>query len=543
MEIASTISAMSTFSAFSLVDSLGKSGLPSWIAFANAWTTFLIAALASFAAVCIACLVTFPRIGTSQDLHWTEVARRVDPLRRSVQLSLALFPVLFGAIGIMNSGPLGFFPSYAMAIVGAAGAVVGVLPLHYWMRSKVGLPVGSIGKQIVGAVATLLFIAPHLVVSAILILCLSSGIIELPIFLATAAFFATFVLIFGLELRLARVVGALRTAPDHIRAAAERAARKLGVPFPRVYLVPTRYANAYAWPHLHTVAVTEAAAEILSIDELEAVMAHEIGHISEPLSRRLARMGMLAMPQFVVVAVFFLMSMGYSLLVSVTAASVLLALFGSHIGRTLAGAEQDADTKAKSITADGLVYAAALEKLHRYNLIPAVTGHRVAGHPDLYDRMMAVGAKPNFERPKPPTRGLGELAVVLSISLAFLGAAMLKVGPLIAQVAPISDSVNTWLSVGMDGGSTAMGLMKTAEGEHKSKSYASSRLLYKFAAKKFPEPAVYLNWALSSAAAGDCVEARQAVQAARAIGGVGANTQTEISAFVDSCVPSTATAH
>jgi hypothetical protein len=303
------------------------------------------------------------------------------------------------------------------------------------------------------------------------------------------------------------------------------------------------FANAYAWPHLHTVAVTKAAADLLTPKELEAVFAHEIGHISEPLSRRIARMGMLAMPQFVVVAIYFLMSMGYSLLVSVTAASVLLALFGVQIGRQLAGAEERADDVAKSIEENAAVYASALEKLHRFNLIPAVTGQRVVGHPDLYDRLIAVGATPAFARPKAPTRGRGEAAVAVAMFIAFMGAALLKVGPFVATVAPTSDAVNTWLSVGMDGGATALGLMKTAEGAHKSGAYETSRTLFRLAAKKFPAPGVYFNWALSSAAAGDCAEARQAVAAAHAVGGQKSGNHAEISSFVDACVPTSATAH
>jgi len=538
-----------TLDSFYAPNAVSSVGLPGWIAFANAWSLFAVAAAASFVAMFVACVVTFPRLSSSQAMHWTEVARRVDPLRRTGQIAMALFPILFGAIGVMNSGPLSPLPSWFMAFVGSAGAAFGILPVYYHVHRNVGLPVGGLKHEIHSLLAKLLFVAPHLVLCGLLVLLLTSRVIENIFILSGLAAFGTLCIVFGAELRLARLLGTLNAAPDHLRIQAEKAARKLGVPFPRVYLVPIRFANAYAWPHLHSVAMTQAAAERLTPDEIEVVFAHEIGHISEPLHRRLARLGMLAMPQFVVVAIFFLMSQGYSLLVSLTAASVLLTLFGAQVGRHLTGAEENADSVARSVDGNRFVYASALEKLHRHNLIPAVTGQKIKGHPDLYDRLVAAGAEPEFPRPLAPVRGRGETAVILAMFIAFMGAVLLKTGPFMAVVAPSSDSINTWLSVGIDGGASALGLMKVAEGEHRRGAFDSSRLLYRHAAKSHPAPGIFYNWALSSAAAGDCIEARQAVAAAKAVTDPASSASgshlndSEIAAFVEACVPHTATAH
>ena len=260
-----------------------ESGLPGWIAYANAWTIFLMAAGTSCAACIVACVVTYPKLdnakpGKDSGMHWTELARRVDPLRRAMQLALVLFPVLFGALGVMNAGPLGQLPAYLMALVGGVGSVLGILPVYSWMNRKIGSPSIGLRHRFNGIMTSVLFIAPHVVLAAVLGMYLASGMVVQPLIFLGMAAGGTIALIFGLELRLARLLGVLVPAPEHVRTAAESAARKLGVPFPRTYLVRSAYANAYAWPHLHTIAVTEAAQNLLSSPELEAVLAHEVGH-------------------------------------------------------------------------------------------------------------------------------------------------------------------------------------------------------------------------------------------------------------------------
>ncbi len=62
----------------------------------------------------------------------------------------------------------------------------------------------------------------------------------------------------------------------------ERVARKAGIPKPKVALVPIATPNAFATgrnPENAVVAVTEGILELLSPEELEGVIGHEIGHI------------------------------------------------------------------------------------------------------------------------------------------------------------------------------------------------------------------------------------------------------------------------
>nr|WP_198002860.1 zinc metalloprotease HtpX [Methanocaldococcus infernus] len=61
-----------------------------------------------------------------------------------------------------------------------------------------------------------------------------------------------------------------------------RVARKAGIPKPKVALVPIQTPNAFATgrnPENAVVAVTEGILQLLSPEELEGVIGHEIGHI------------------------------------------------------------------------------------------------------------------------------------------------------------------------------------------------------------------------------------------------------------------------
>lgn len=71
------------------------------------------------------------------------------------------------------------------------------------------------------------------------------------------------------------------TAPDLITMVS-RLARNANLPMPRVYVCPQQAPNAFATgrsPRHAAVAVTHGALQLLSYDELEGVMAHELAHV------------------------------------------------------------------------------------------------------------------------------------------------------------------------------------------------------------------------------------------------------------------------
>jgi len=63
----------------------------------------------------------------------------------------------------------------------------------------------------------------------------------------------------------------------------ERLTQKAGLPMPKIYVMPTESPNAFATgrnPQHASVAVTQGILNLLSDEELEGVLAHELGHVN-----------------------------------------------------------------------------------------------------------------------------------------------------------------------------------------------------------------------------------------------------------------------
>jgi heat shock protein HtpX len=62
----------------------------------------------------------------------------------------------------------------------------------------------------------------------------------------------------------------------------DRLAAKMGIPLPKIYVIPTESPNAFATgrnPKHASVAATEGILNLLNDEELEGVLAHELGHV------------------------------------------------------------------------------------------------------------------------------------------------------------------------------------------------------------------------------------------------------------------------
>ncbi|HET7185684.1 MAG TPA: zinc metalloprotease HtpX [Terriglobales bacterium] len=62
----------------------------------------------------------------------------------------------------------------------------------------------------------------------------------------------------------------------------ERLTQRIGIPMPKMYVIPSESPNAFATgrnPSHASVAVTQGILDLLNDDEMEGVLAHELGHV------------------------------------------------------------------------------------------------------------------------------------------------------------------------------------------------------------------------------------------------------------------------
>jgi Zn-dependent protease with chaperone function len=169
----------------------------------------------------------------------------------------------------------------------------------------------------------------------------------------------------------------------------------------RVWLLRSSASNAFAFPPTGELLFSERLLERHPDEEIAAICAHELGHLSETktmVGSRLLGNLLIFFPWLFIKPLFHAWGVpaGAGLLVF----SVLAARWSRSVSQRL---EVRAD-KIAHTELDAANFARALERLYEDNLMPATMPRKNLSHPDLYDRLLSAGIQPTYERPKKPSK-------------------------------------------------------------------------------------------------------------------------------------------
>ncbi|MGB6132902.1 MAG: zinc metalloprotease HtpX [Acidobacteriaceae bacterium] len=196
----------------------------------------------------------------------------------------------------------------------------------------------------------------------------------------------------------------------------ERMTGRLGLPMPKIYVIPTEAPNAFATgrnPKHASVAVTHGILQLLNDDELEGVLAHELGHVR---NRDILTSSIAAT---VAGAIMLLARMtwwaeifggfggggrdrrggalsGLMLLILAPVAAMLIQLW---ISRTR---EYEADATGAHITGNPYALASALEKLDAYSKRMPMPGTPSTAHLFIVEPLLGRQSFANLFSTHPP---------------------------------------------------------------------------------------------------------------------------------------------
>jgi heat shock protein HtpX len=219
-----------------------------------------------------------------------------------------------------------------------------------------------------------------------------------------------------LALAMYRAQPATREELPRAYEVVERMTQKMGIPMPKIYVIPTDSPNAFATgrnPQHASVAVTHGILQLLNDDELEGVLAHELGHvrnrdiltssIAATLAGAitlLARMGWWA-------EMFGGMGGGdrdrrgggLSALFMLILAPIAAMLIQLAVSRSR---EYEADATGAKITGNPYALASALEKLDAYSKRLPMPGSPTTAHLFIVEPLMPREALASLFSTHPP---------------------------------------------------------------------------------------------------------------------------------------------
>jgi heat shock protein HtpX len=192
----------------------------------------------------------------------------------------------------------------------------------------------------------------------------------------------------------------------------ERLTAKQGLPMPKIYVLPTESPNAFATgrnPQHASVAVTHGILQLLDDEELEGVLAHELGHVknrdilTSSIAATLAgaitmvaRMGMFGGGRGRQRGGGGLTGLLMIILAPIAASLIQLAISRSR--------EYEADATGAAVTGNPYALARALQKLDEYSKRVPMQASPSTAHLFIVAPLLGSGGFANLFATHPPMK-------------------------------------------------------------------------------------------------------------------------------------------
>jgi len=325
--------------------------------------------------------------------HWTERARLSYPVGNSARLNTWMI-----AANLSLSSYI-LFPQVNFFIVAISGFLGSLLARYFLSREIYQDLKFKLWFHL--AISWQLLFFPSFYLLLITAFILPDHFVPLTWIIAGIVLGIMVANYFGLRLAMLRWFRILHPAPDHLNALVMEVSQKMGIPVRRIWILSSYVGNAVAYPQFRELIFTDKLLAILSDNEIKAVCAHELAHLTESGIVLMIRGTMLFMfyPLIFFRPLASLGDMGSDIFTFLLLGILLLSFVGTRVARRM---EKRADKIAVENQADQAVYARALERLYQSSQIPAVMSslsNKV--HPNLYDRMLAAGVTPDYPKPLP----------------------------------------------------------------------------------------------------------------------------------------------
>lgn len=176
----------------------------------------------------------------------------------------------------------------------------------------------------------------------------------------------------------------------------DRLSQMAGLPSPEVYIIPDDNMNAFATgrnKHHAKVAATRGLLQKLSQDELDGVMAHELGHVG---NKDILIQSVVAVMAGIITHMIYIFASRDGENRVNPLVGILVMIFAPIVGLLIQMAvsrsrEFQADATAAKITNNPQGLINALEKIHAYNVVPMEHAKESMAH--MYIANPFAGAK------------------------------------------------------------------------------------------------------------------------------------------------------